>query len=136
MNTENMRDLATVRYDKAEELLTDAESLLERGSYSSANNRAFYAAEKAIKAVLASIGKDAGSHNGMIRIFNQEFIHQAGDYFTHEDLKKMQSMERIRNASDYDDFYLASKEECVEQVNKAREIIGKVKAYLQCKEIL
>lgn len=42
MNDENMRDLAAVRYDKARELLTDAESLLERDSYSSANNRAFY----------------------------------------------------------------------------------------------
>lgn len=134
MNDENMRDLAAVRYDKARELLTDAESLLERDSYTSANNRAFYAAEKAIKAVLASVGKDAGSHNGMIRIFNQEFIHKSDGYFTHEDLQKLQSMERIRNASDYDDFYLASKEECVDQVKKAKEIVEKVNIYLHSRQ--
>ena len=40
MNDENMRDLARIRFEKAKELLGDAESLLEMESYSSANNRA------------------------------------------------------------------------------------------------
>lgn len=136
MNAENMKDLAAVRYEKAKEILKDAEKLLAGESFSSANNRAFYAAEKAIKAVLASVGKDAGSHNGIVRIFNHEFIYKSGDFFTHEDLQKLQSMERIRNASDYDDFYIASKEECADQVKKAKEIVGKVQEYLYQYDIL
>lgn len=59
----------------------------------------------------------------MISVFNQEFIHKSGDYFNHEDLQKLQSMERIRNASDYDDFYLASKEECADQVKKQGRLL-------------
>lgn len=48
MNTENMKDLAAVRFDKAKELLSDAESLLGIESYSSANNRAFYVSNDVI----------------------------------------------------------------------------------------
>ena len=136
MNDENMRDLARIRFEKAKELLGDAESLLEMESYSSANNRAFYAAERAIKSVLASIGKDVASHNGIIRVFNQEFIYERGDYFTQEDLKKLQGLERIRNASDYDDFYIASKDECRDQVYKAKELIEKVEDFLKEQGIL
>ena len=136
MNDENMRDLARIRFEKAKELLGDAESLLEMESYSSANNRAFYAAERAIKSVLASIGKDVASHNGIIRVFNQEFIYERGDYFTQEDLKKLQGLERIRNASNYDDFYIASKDECRDQVYKAKELIEKVEDFLKEQGIL
>ena len=35
--------LAKVRMDRAEELLIEAKDLLEKSSYKSANNRAFYA---------------------------------------------------------------------------------------------
>ena len=131
MDAENMKDLAIVRYDNAIELLTDAENLLKLNSYRSANNRAFYAVEKALKATLASAGKDAASHNGVVRVFNQEFIHNASETFTREDLSAVQRMERIRNASDYDDFYLASKADCVKQVQQARMIVEKVGAYLK-----
>lgn len=43
--------LAKVRLERAQEL---AAELLEKGSYKSANNLAFYAMEKAIKVLLAT----------------------------------------------------------------------------------
>lgn len=46
--------LAKVRLERAQELAAEAAELLEKGSYKSANNRAFYAMEKAIKALLAT----------------------------------------------------------------------------------
>ena len=107
-----------------------ADKLLKEGHYKSANNRAYYAAEKAIKATLATIGKDSESHNGVIKTFNKEFIYNACDSFGHDDLKKLQSLERIRSVSDYDDFYIATKEECENQVKKAKEILEKVEIYL------
>lgn len=55
MNNDNMRDLALVRYERSKELLDEAKTLLENESYKSANNRAFYSAEKAVKAVLATM---------------------------------------------------------------------------------
>ncbi len=81
MNAENMKDLAKVRYERAVELLAEAEEMLNDEHYKSANNRAFYSAEKAIKAALAAKGKDAESHNGVIKTFNMEFIHVPSEYF-------------------------------------------------------
>lgn len=37
--------------------------------------------------------------------------------------RKVNGIEEIRYASDYDDFYLASKEETKEQVETAKEIV-------------
>lgn len=136
MNTENMKDLAKVRYERAVELAKEAEELLEDGHYKSANNSAFYAAEKAIKAALAAKGKDSESHNGVIRTFNMEFIHNPSDFFGREDMSAFQGMERIRTASDYDDFYITSKTECEEQVQKAKALLKKVKEYLTSEGIL
>ncbi|MCM1102200.1 MAG: hypothetical protein NC079_06705 [Clostridium sp.] len=45
MDKEYYDSLAKVRLDRAKELLEEAVGLLERDSYKSANNRAFYAME-------------------------------------------------------------------------------------------
>ena len=135
MNAENMRDLAKVRYERAVELVQEAQELLDDGHYKSANNRAFYSAEKAVKAALAAIGKDSESHNGVVKTFNMEFIHQPSDYFDRNDMRAIQSMERIRSASDYDDFYVTSKDECEEQVIRAKELLDKVRVYLESEGI-
>jgi len=42
---------------------------------------------------------------------NLTFIYKGDGTFTPEDYQKVARAEQIRNASDYDDFYLASKEE-------------------------
>ena len=45
-------------------------------------------------------------------------------------LLSLQKAEQIRNASDYDDFYIASKEESRQQVENAAYFFEKVKEYL------
>lgn len=49
MDKEYFDALAKVRLDRARELIEEAKDLLEKGSYKSANNRAFYAIEKYIR---------------------------------------------------------------------------------------
>ena len=39
--------------------------------------------------------------------------------------------DQIRNASDYDDFYVASKEETIQQVENARKLTEKVSKYVK-----
>ena len=52
MDKEQGMILAKLRFDRAKELLEEERELLEKGSFKSANNRAFYAIEKSIKALL------------------------------------------------------------------------------------
>lgn len=136
MKSENLFDLALVRLDRAKELILEAETLLEKESFKSANNRAYYATEKALKSLLALKGKDSKTHNGVIILFDDYYVRDKNEYFDRSDLKIIRNMEKIRNASDYDDFYIAGKAECKKQVCNAKKIIEKVERYLQSEELI
>ncbi len=135
MNIEERNNLAKVRYERAEELLKTARILIKEKDYKSANNRAFYSAEQAIKAVLSTIEKNSETHNGVLSVFNMEFIHKPSNYFTKNDMKMFRGMGRIREASDYDDFYIADKAECEKQVENAEHILKTVYKYLKDKGV-
>lgn len=117
--------------ERAHELLLETEELLEKESFKSANNRAFYAMEKAIKALLATEQIEAATHNGGLKQFNFVFIYRGDGTFTSEDYQKIARCEQIRNASDYDDFYIASKEETRQQIENTRYIVNKVDQYIK-----
>lgn len=130
MDKEQGMILAKLRLDRARELLTESQDLLEKGAYKSANNRAFYAIEKSIKALLATELVEVVTHNGALKQFNLIFIYKGNGTFTQDDYQKVARAEQIRNASDYDDFYLASKEETRQQVENAGYLVEKVEKYI------
>lgn len=123
-------ELSRVRIERANELLNEAEDLLQKGSYKSANNRAFYAIEKTLKALLASKYVEASTHAGCLKQFNFLFIYKGDGTFTPEDYQKISRCEQIRNASDYDDFYIANKEETRQQVSSAKYFLRKTETYM------
>ena len=123
--------LAKVRMERAAELLEETKILLETGAYKSANNRAFYAIEKALKALLALKETDVVTHNGALKQFNFLFVYQGDGTFGPEDYQKIARAEQIRNASDYDDFYIANKEETRQQVENAEYIVKKISNYMR-----
>lgn len=45
--------------------------------------------------------------------------------------RKLSRLEVIRHKSDYDDFYIAGKEESVEQTEIAAEFLGLVREYVR-----
>lgn len=124
-----------IRMERAEELLVDAEELLQRDSYKSANNRAYYAMEKAVNALLIDKHVETRTHNGAMKMFNVEYVRIENAYFTEEDYRLIVKAEQIRNISDYDDFYVASKDEAKQQVENARKLIVKIKKYLVQKNV-
>ena len=130
MDKEQGMILAKIRLDRAKELLSESLELLARGSFKSANNRAFYAIEKSIKALLATELVEVTTHNGALKQFNLIFIYKGNGIFTAEDYQKVARMEQIRNASDYDDFYIANKEETRQQVENAEYLVDKVEKYI------
>jgi uncharacterized protein (UPF0332 family) len=131
MDKQYYEELMQVRIVRAQELLEESKDLLSKEAYKSANNRAFYAIEKSLKALLASVQTDAETHNGAVKLFNYHFVHQGNGTFTVDDYKMIVKADQIRNASDYDDFYIASKEETRIQVENADYIVNKVMKFLQ-----
>ena len=130
MDRQDYINLAKIRMERSRELLEEAKVLLSMNAYKSANNRAFYAMEKGVKALLAMKHTDVKTHNGALVQFNKLFIGNDDAFFDKADYKKIAKVERIRNASDYDDFYLASKEESSEQVKVVEEFVNKVDKYI------
>jgi uncharacterized protein (UPF0332 family) len=59
--------------------------------------------------------------------FNIHYIKPEIAKFHRGDYKEIASVERIRNNSDYDDFYIADKEECEKVVKVAEEFFAKAK---------
>ena len=127
MNNEYYFALSKARIERAAELYEESKMLLEKEAYKSANNRAFYAIEKSIKALLATEQVEVTTHNGGLKQFNFIFIHKGDGTFTSDDYREIAHAEQIRNASDYDDFYVTSKQEAKEQVDAAKRFVEKVK---------
>lgn len=133
MDDSNYSTLAKVRLERAEELLKEAKLLLRSEAFKSANNRAFYCVEKSLNALLATEKIQAQTHNGCLKQFNLRFIHSGDGTFSTSDYSIVAQMEQIRNASDYDDFYVASKAETINQVDRAEYFFEKVKGYIDNK---
>ena len=131
MEKETYRVLASVRMERAIELVDEAKELLQNERYKSANNRAFYAMEKTMKALLAIKEIDADSHNGCLRQFNVHYIKDRVGGFEPGDYKRIANAQRIRNVSDYDDFYIADKKECQQQVEMATEFLNKARIFME-----
>lgn len=130
MDKETYNALAKARIDRATELVEEAQDLLANDRYKSANNRAFYAMEKTMKALLALKEISADSHNGCLKQFNVHFIKDEVGGFSAGDYKRVANAQRIRNNSDYDDFYIADKKECQDQIEMAKEFLEKAKKYM------
>ena len=97
------------------------------GEYKGANNRAYYAIFHAINAVHALDGRAFKRHKDAIANFNKDYVKT--EIFPREVGRKIGEAEEIRHASDYDDFYIASKEESERQIAVAGEFIELVEKY-------
>lgn len=124
-----MQELMKYRFNRAVETLTVAQALLENGNYRDANNRSYYAVYYAIKAVYALKGKDFKKHKTLIAEFNKEFV--ATEILPRSLGKKISTLALIREQSDYNDFYIASKQESEQQVEIAEELVAAVREYLE-----
>ena len=66
---------------------------------------------------------------GVIAYFQREYIKTG--IFDKKYSKYVQSAFQIRNSCDYDDFFIASRQDAEEQYQKAEELYEEVKAFLE-----
>ena len=128
MELEERKSLSKVRYDHALECLDAAKSLLENGNYKSAANRSYYAIFHAMRAVLALNEIDMRHHSGIISEFRKLYIKNG--VFETRLLQIISELFDTRTESDYDDFFVISKAEVVEQTENAEYFLQVIKAYL------
>ena len=132
--TEKQKDLCIYRVNQAEETVRSAKLCKENHFYKDAINRSYYAAFYAVKAVLAVEGVDFKRHKDVVAYFNQYYV--ATEVFSRECGRVLARLQRKRETSDYDDFYIASAEESQEQIEVADKIIAEVKKYLKDRDVI
>lgn len=123
----SISDLVRYRIETAKSDLKSADILLKEGEYRGANNRAYYAIYHAISAVHALDGKSYKRHKDTLANFNKNYVRT--EIFPKNFGRKIAQAEEIRHASDYDDFYIATKEKAEEQIMTAKELIEQIEAY-------
>lgn len=80
-----------------------------------------------INAIHALNGVAYKKHKDAIANFNKEYVKT--EIFPKKIGRKIASVEEIRHASDYDDFYIATRDEVDEQISIAEEFIKMVEVY-------
>ena len=128
MELEQLKALSNVRLEHADECISAAKSLLESKNYKSAANRAYYTVFHAMRAVLAFDKIDMKHHSGIIAEFRRLYIKTG--IFDAELSKIISVLSDSRNDSDYDDFFIVSKEEVAEQIKDAELFLEKIKEYV------
>lgn len=123
-----MDNLVKYRLDNAQDKLESAEILLSAGKYKDSIGRSYYAIFSAVRAVLAIDHVDFSKHAGVIAYFQKEYIKT--QKFDVRFSKYLQNAFQIRNVCDYDDFFIASKQDAELQLERAKEFLHEVKLYL------
>lgn len=131
-NIGTVKDLALHRIETAKSDINSAKILLDAGEYRSSNNRAYYGIYHVISAIHALDGKAYKKHKDALANFNREYVKT--EVFPRNIGRRVSEAAEIRHASDYDDFYIATKIEAEEQIATAEELLNLVQKY--CNERL
>ena len=129
MQDENKIVLSKVRLDKALDCLRDSEALIQTGGYRSAANRSYYAVFHAMRAVLVFDDFDSKKHSGIISEFRKNYIKTG--IFSNEISFIIGNQFDVRSHSDYDDFYIITKDFAQSQLDDARKMVMEVQKYLK-----
>ena len=116
------------RLEAAKSDIKSAKILLEAGEFRGANNRAYYGIYHAVSAIHALDGNAYKRHKDALANFNKNYIKT--EIFPRTPGRKIAEAEEIRHASDYDDFYIATREEAEEQITTAEELVVQVQKYV------
>ena len=127
----SLKDLSDYRLERAKEDLVRAKREFEIGDYKLAQNRSYYAVFHAMRAVNALDDYDSRKHSGVISHFNREHV-KNGD-FPKEVSKMIKGAMEVRQQSDYEDFYVVSREFAEKQLQNVEYIINLIDDFLKTK---
>ena len=123
------RDLVLYRIETSKSDIKAAEILLNEREFRGANNRAYYGIYHAVSAIHALDGNAYKRHKDALANFNKNYVKT--EIFPRKLGKRIVESEEIRHASDYDDFYIATREEAEEQIQTAKELVKLVEEYVR-----
>lgn len=131
MPSDEQISISKLRIGIAAERLDYADEILKIGDYKTVANRSYYAVFSAMRAVLALDGFDSKKHSGIIAEFRRRYLKTEILPNPKELSEIIDGLVEVRQGSDYDDFYIISKEEVTAQLKNARLFVTEVEKYLR-----
>ncbi|MCL2604804.1 MAG: HEPN domain-containing protein [Defluviitaleaceae bacterium] len=125
---QQLSDISKYRFEQAEQCLETSKANISLEDYKSAANRSYYCIFHAMRSVMALKNVDFKNHGQVIGYFRKEFIKTK--IFPKEMSNIVDILFKVRNKSDYDDFYIISKEDVTNQLTSADFFLGEVRKYL------
>lgn len=125
----SLNELASYRMERAKEMLVAAEENLKIGQYKTSLNRSYYAIFHSMRAANILKGFDSSKHSGVIGFFNREYLKE--DIMDRKLSIIIKKSSFLREKSDYDDFFIASRKDAETQIENARVFINAVQVYLK-----
>jgi uncharacterized protein (UPF0332 family) len=125
----NLEDLCKYRFEQAQAALESSRTLFNENDLRGSLNRSYYAIFYAARALLALKQLETRKHSGLVATFIKEYI--AAGIFDRELSSIIKNAQRIRVESDYEDFYILSRETAREQVDNTEKFIKEIKKYLE-----
>lgn len=129
MDNDNMYQLSKYRIEKAKKDLEAAKILFESSLFAQSLNRSYYAIFHSVRAIFVYEKFDSQKHSGIISYFNKNYVN--ANIFDKQYSKILMSAEKIRNKSDYNDFYIASKEDAEKQILEAKDFINTMEKHIE-----
>lgn len=124
-------DLARYKLERAREEIDTAELLFHNERLKAANNRAYYSIYYSLTAVLCLEPIAFKRHKDTLGYFNKNYVHTG--IFPEEIGRNISKTQKVRHASDYDEFYVASKEEAENQIRTVKMIADLVDKFISKK---
>ena len=125
----SLKELAKYRMERANEMLVASEENLNIEQYRTSLNRSYYAVFHAMRAVNILEGYDSSKHSGVISYFTQTFLKT--ERLDRELSKIIKEASYLREKSDYDDFYIASKDEALKQLENAKIFLQMISEFIK-----
>lgn len=130
----SVKALSKYRFERCSEELENSKILLDSGKFKLSLNRSYYSIFHAMRAVNILDDFDSSKHSGVIAHFNQ--FHVKEGHFPKEASKIIRTASEMREHADYEDFFVASRQEAEEQFLKAGKFYNLIKDYLKAMNIL
>ena len=125
----SLRELSFYRMERAKEMLEASETNLKNNQLRTSLNRSYYAVFHAMRAVNILEGFDSSKHSGVISFFNKTFLKT--EILDKKLSRIVKDTSYLREKSDYDDFYIASREETELQLKNAKIFIEHIEKYIR-----
>ena len=114
-------DYGKYRFEDSKDKLKSAQILFKKGQFKDSLSRSYYAMFSAARSLLVMKELDSSKHSGVISLFNQHFVKTG--MVSKEAGKILKEAKELRESSDYEDFYLVSKDDVTKQIENAKRFI-------------